>query len=63
MLQITFHIKQDLESGAYFAESQIADNEQIITQGDSFLELETNIKDAIDCHFENAHEIIYLLVY
>ncbi|MCP9761449.1 hypothetical protein [Lacihabitans soyangensis] len=62
MQQITFQIKQDVESGGYFAESHILENEQIITEGDSFLELETNIKDALNCHFNNPNEIKYELV-
>lgn len=62
MLLITFQIKQDLESGGYFAECQISENEQILTQGDTYIDLEDNIKDAIKCHFDNPKEIKYKLV-
>ena len=62
MQKIKFHIKQNLESGGFFVESIVKKNEQIITQGDTLVELENNIKDAIKCHFDNPKEIKYELV-
>lgn len=50
MNEIIFNIEEDLING-YVAK---AVNHSIYTQGDTIEELKENIKDAIQCHFENV---------
>lgn len=46
--EIIFVVEEDLEGGF----NARALSEPIFTQGESVEELRTNIKDAVDCHFE-----------
>ena len=48
MNEIIFLVEEDLEGG-YVAKAL---GESIITQGDTLEELKKNIKDAVNCHFE-----------
>lgn len=48
MNEIIFLVEEDFEGG-YNARSL---GESIFTQGESIEELRTNIRDAVDCHFE-----------
>lgn len=49
MNEIIFLIEEDLEGG-YIAQ---AIGEDIITDGDSMEEIKKNVKDAVDCHFDD----------
>ena len=48
MNEIIFLVEEDIEGG-YIAKAL---GESIITQGDTLEELKKNIKDAVNCHFE-----------
>lgn len=48
MNEIIFLVEEDFEGG-YNARAL---GESIFTQGESIEELRTNIRDAVDCHFE-----------
>lgn len=50
MNEIIFLIEEDIEGG-YNARAL---GESIITQGESIEELRSNIRDAVDCHFDIA---------
>ena len=51
MNEIFFLVEEALEGG-YNAR---AIGEAIFTQGDSLEELKTNIRDAVQCHFDDEH--------
>jgi len=48
MNEIIFLVEEDIEGG-YIAKAL---GESIITQGETLEELRKNIKDAVNCHFE-----------
>ena len=48
MNEIIFLVEEDIEGG-YIAKAL---GESIITQGETLEELKKNIKDAVNCHFE-----------
>ncbi len=48
MNEIIFLVEEDIEGG-YVAKAL---GESIITQGETLEELKKNIKDAVNCHFE-----------
>ena len=48
MNEIIFLVEEDIEGG-YIAKAL---GESIITQGETLEELKKNIKDALNCHFE-----------
>lgn len=58
MKEIIFIVEEDIEGG-YNARAL---SESIFTQGDDLEELRTNIRDAVDCHYEagNKPKIIRL---
>ena len=62
MTQITFHVEQDGTDGGYIAEAYVADNEHIVTQGDTVEELKLMIKEALECHFENPLEVPKMVI-
>ncbi|HHG75073.1 type II toxin-antitoxin system HicB family antitoxin [Persephonella sp.] len=49
MNEIIFLVEEDIEGG-YIAKAL---GESIITQGDTLEELKKNVKDAVNCHFED----------
>lgn len=56
MNQIAFQVEQE-EDGGFVAEAYVAENEHIVTQGDTIEELKLMIRDALECHFDNPLEI------
>lgn len=52
MNEIIFLVEEDVEDG-YNAKAL---GESIFTQGESIDELKANIRDAVDCHFEEANK-------
>lgn len=62
MKEIIFQIEEDLEDGGYVAEAYTADNEHIITQGNTIDELKAMIKDALECHFENPLDMPHKVI-
>ena len=50
MNEIIFIVEEDIEGG-YNARAL---SESIFTQGDDLEELRTNIRDAVDCHYESG---------
>lgn len=50
MKEIFFIIEEDNESGGYTAR---AIGQSIFTDGETVKELKTNIKEVLECHFEN----------
>ncbi len=50
MNEIIFLVEEDESEGGLFARAL---SESIYTQGDDIHELRCNIKDAVNCHFEN----------
>ncbi len=57
MEQIVFQVEQDATDGGYVAEAFIAENEHIITQGDTIDELKEMIRDALNCHFDDLTQL------
>ena len=53
---ITFQVEQE-ENGGFVAEAYIAENEHIVTQGDTIEELKLMIRDALECHFGDNNKI------
>ncbi len=52
MSEIIFLVEEDIEGG-YIAKAL---GESIITQGETLEELKKNIKDAVNCHFEEEQK-------
>ncbi len=52
MNEIIFLVEEDIEGG-YIAKAL---GESIITQGETLEELKKNIKDAVNCHFEEEQK-------
>jgi predicted RNase H-like HicB family nuclease len=50
MKEIFFIVEEDNESGGYIAR---AIGKSIFTDGETIKELKTNIKEVLECHFEN----------
>ncbi len=61
MNEITFKI-EETNGGGLMAEAYISENEQIITQAENEAELKMMIKDALECHFDNADEIPHRVI-
>lgn len=57
MDRIIFEIEEDIESGGFIAEANLPNNEHIVTEGDTLVELKAMIKDALICHFDNEATI------
>ena len=53
MTEIIFDVREDEEDGGYTA-SALGDG--IHTQGESLDELRANVKEAVDCYFEETME-------
>lgn len=57
MSEITFIISEDQTDGGYNAKAQWPNgNRSIFTQGDDREDLLRNIRDAIDCSFDDGEE-------
>ncbi len=51
MLEIIFEVQEDTADGGFSAHSLGAG---IHTEGDTLEELKSNIRDAVDCHFDGT---------
>jgi hypothetical protein len=57
MNEIIFIVEEDVESG-YTAKAL---GYSIFTEGETIEELKENIKDALECHFENKSDIPHVV--
>jgi hypothetical protein len=55
MQEITLTVERDTESGWFVASWNDASGGGITTQGGDLGELQTNVKEAVLCHFGEAH--------
>ena len=54
MNSITFRVQQE-EDGTYFASWDASEGGGITTAGDTLAELQANVIEAVQCHFDDAH--------
>jgi hypothetical protein len=52
--EITFSVERDPESGFFSASWDAPEGGGISTQGHAFSDLDTNVKEAVRCHFDDA---------